>query len=232
MTDAIDSANSAASTLFLGHNGQWWDFWLIVSVVIAALAAMAICVTSAGSILAHKREADSSKKATELFKLGTERRISDSNARAAEAAAKAESERLERVKLEARLSPRRLSGNQRDAVISALEKVPAPPTIVVVSRLLDTEGNDFADDIANALAKAGWHAERFRNWTMGAKGLFVAVLEGTNVSPQDPALQGVERALSAADLDPKPLTIEAKQNTTMTPYFQPNILYVLVGSKP
>ena len=232
MSDTIDSANTAASTLFLGHNGAWWDFWLIVSLVVAALAAIAVGVTTAGSILSHKRAAESSGKALELLKLGTERIVSDSNARAAEAAAKAESERLERVKLEALLSPRRLSSQQRDVVASTLEKVPAPATIVVVSRLLDTEGNDFADDIATALANAGWHAERFRNWTMGPKGLFVAVLEGTSVSPQDPALQGVQRALSAADLDPKPLTIEAKQNTTMNPYFQPNVLYVLVGSKP
>jgi hypothetical protein len=29
MHEAINSANAAASTLFLGHNGEWWDFWLI-----------------------------------------------------------------------------------------------------------------------------------------------------------------------------------------------------------
>ena len=42
MTETIDSAGTAASTVFLGHNGEWWDFWLIGSVAFAALAATAI----------------------------------------------------------------------------------------------------------------------------------------------------------------------------------------------
>jgi hypothetical protein len=42
ITETIDSANAAVSTLFLGHNGEWWDFWLIMSVVFAAAAAIAV----------------------------------------------------------------------------------------------------------------------------------------------------------------------------------------------
>lgn len=41
MTTTIDNANAAASTLFLGHNGDWCDFWLIVSLVAVAIAAIA-----------------------------------------------------------------------------------------------------------------------------------------------------------------------------------------------
>jgi hypothetical protein len=46
MPETINSANAAASTLFLGHNGEWWDFWLIASVVFAALAAIAIGIAT------------------------------------------------------------------------------------------------------------------------------------------------------------------------------------------
>ena len=59
----------------------------------------------------------------------------------AEANARAESERLERVKLEAKIAPRRLSGEQKEAFVAALSGVPrVPPTVAVVSRLMDAEG--------------------------------------------------------------------------------------------
>ncbi|MGJ4954947.1 hypothetical protein ACQR1H_04850 [Bradyrhizobium sp. HKCCYLRH2015] len=231
MTETIDSASAATSTVFLGHNGEWWDFWLIISVIFAALAAAAVGIATTGSIVSHKREAESAEKALEVFKLNTEKRVSDSNARAAEAISTAELERLERVKLEAKLAPRRLSSQQRDAIVSVLVNVPSPPTIAVVSRLLDAEGNDFADDIFDALVKAGWHAERFRNWTMGDKGLFVATFEGTTISSHDPTIEGITRALASAALDPKRLLVAANQNATMSPYFQQNVLYILVGTK-
>jgi hypothetical protein len=85
MTETIDSANAAASTLFLGQNGEFWDFWLIVSVVFAAIAAIAIGVTTTGSIVFHKREAAASEVALERYKLGTSKEIAEANERAANA---------------------------------------------------------------------------------------------------------------------------------------------------
>ena len=151
----------------------------------------------------------------------------------AEANARAESERLERVKLEAKIAPRRLSGEQKEAFVAALSGVPrVPPTVAVVSRLMDAEGGDFADDISAALAAAGWKSERYRNWTMLQKGLFVATAEGTVVSRDDPSIKGLEVALDAAKTAHAPLTVKADEFTTMSPHFQPNVLYVLVGAKP
>jgi hypothetical protein len=85
MTETIDSANAAASTLFLGQNGEFWDFWLIISLVAVALAAIAAGVTTTGSIVSHKREAVASEEALERYKLGTSKEISESNARTSEA---------------------------------------------------------------------------------------------------------------------------------------------------
>jgi hypothetical protein len=70
MTETIDGANAAASTLFLGHNGEWWDFWLIISVVFAALAAIAIGITTTGSLVSLKREASAAEATLEKYKLG------------------------------------------------------------------------------------------------------------------------------------------------------------------
>ena len=54
MTETIDSTKAAASTLFLGHNGEWWDFSLIVAGIFVALAATTAVIATAGSIVAHK----------------------------------------------------------------------------------------------------------------------------------------------------------------------------------
>jgi hypothetical protein len=81
MTETISNANAAASTLFLGHSGEWWDFWLIISVIIAALAATAIGVATVGSIVSHKRGAAAAEQALNLYKLETEEKIAEANAR-------------------------------------------------------------------------------------------------------------------------------------------------------
>ena len=76
MTETIDSAKVAASTLFLGQNGEWWDFWLIASLVFAAVAAIAIGITTTGSIVSHKREASAAEKELDRYKLEAGEKIS------------------------------------------------------------------------------------------------------------------------------------------------------------
>ncbi|HEX4410580.1 MAG TPA: hypothetical protein VH206_17550 [Xanthobacteraceae bacterium] len=98
MSETIQSANAAASTLFLGHNGEWWDFWLIVSVVFASLAAIAIGISTTGSIVSHKREAAAAEVALDRFKLITEGKIADANAAGDTAKADAERARAEAAK--------------------------------------------------------------------------------------------------------------------------------------
>ena len=85
MTETISNANAAASTLFLGHDGEWWDFWLIMSVIAAAVVAAAIGVTTAGSIVSHKREGAAAEEALDRYKLDTRQKIAEANARQKEA---------------------------------------------------------------------------------------------------------------------------------------------------
>jgi hypothetical protein len=85
MTETISNANAAASTLFLGHNGEWWDFWLIASVIAAALSATAIGVTTVGSIISHKREATTAEEALDRYKLETGKQLAEAVARQKEA---------------------------------------------------------------------------------------------------------------------------------------------------
>lgn len=85
MTETIANANAATSTLFLGHNGEWWDSWLIISVIAAALVATAIGVTTAGSIISHKREGLAAEAALDQYKLTVDAKVADAKTEGIEA---------------------------------------------------------------------------------------------------------------------------------------------------
>jgi hypothetical protein len=85
MTETINNANAAASTLFLGYNGEWWDFLVIISVIAVALSATAGGVATIGSIVSHKREARAAEDELGKYKLETGKEIAEANARTKEA---------------------------------------------------------------------------------------------------------------------------------------------------
>jgi hypothetical protein len=145
MPETIDSANTAASTLFFGHNGEWWDFWLIVSVVIAALAAVAIGIFTTGSIVSHKREALAADAALDRFKLETEARISDSNARALEA----------QLALEKYKAPRKISVDQRNSIAEEMKKFTGQQFFGMVASDVP-DAWDIWREISLSLTLAGW----------------------------------------------------------------------------
>lgn len=144
MTETIDSANAAASTLFLGQNGEWWDFWLIVSLVLVALAAIAAGITTTGSIVSHKRESLAADTVLEHFKLETENKISDANARAAEA-------QLALAKYKA---PRNLAPEQKQKLIADLR--PFPPVEYDISYTEMEPGSFLVADLIEVLSAVGW----------------------------------------------------------------------------
>ncbi|MBK8278149.1 MAG: hypothetical protein IPK92_20610 [Nitrospira sp.] len=80
--------------------------------------------------------------------------IATSNARAEEAKQIAERERLERVKLEAQVAPRRLSREQEKSITSSLSRF-SGRNVTVVSYSLDVEGGVLATQIISVLKEAG-----------------------------------------------------------------------------
>jgi hypothetical protein len=223
-----------------------WENWMIGSLIVAAAFALIAGFATWQVVRLQRLELADSKTAFDLYKLTVDGQVADAKkegidagkaagdalVRAAALEKQAAELKAKNLELEVKIQPRRLSGKEKDSFISALSGVPKPPTIAVVSRLLDPDSNDFADDISAALMAAGWHSERYRNWTMSVKGVFVATAEGTTVDRSDPSIGGLERALAAAGVSHAPMTVAASDNATMTPYFQPNVLYVLVGAKP
>jgi hypothetical protein len=148
----------------------------------------------------------------------------------AEATAQAETERLARIKLEAEVAPRRISGENANKMASILSKT-SPVTLVIVSRLLDSEGKDFADDIKLVLTRSHWTTlAQYENWTESEKGLFMATVEGTEMPADIRAT--LTAAFAAANIALKTKTITGDEIQRASPWFQMNVLYLLVGSKP
>jgi hypothetical protein len=146
MTETINSANAAASTLFLGHNGEWWDFWLIVSVIVAALVATTIGVTTAGSIISHKREAAASERTFDEYKLETGKKIAEAEEHTAEA-------QLETERLKKELGWRDVTQSQVKQLTTMLRGKAIQVSYFWTAG--DAEGSYFAHRLAQALRIAG-----------------------------------------------------------------------------
>jgi hypothetical protein len=144
-------SSEATSTLFLGHNGEWWDSYLIVSLIFAALAAIAVGVTTAGSIISHKREAASAEGALERYKLKTAADISDSQERAAEANERAA---VAELNLEKFRRPRKFDTAQKQRITAALSPFSGTPFDMMVT--LESEPEGLAAQIGSLLEAAGW----------------------------------------------------------------------------
>jgi hypothetical protein len=151
MTETISNANAAASTLFLGHNGEWWDFWLIVSVIVAALVATAVGVTTAGSIIAHKREAAATQEAFDEYKLETGKEIAEAEVRAAEA----------QLALEQFKAPRVLTSEQSQKLSGALKEYGPKRIDVFVYPGVTYDTFGYGNQIYIAFLNAGWKAKFF-----------------------------------------------------------------------
>lgn len=181
----MNNASAAASTLFLGHNGDWWDFWLLISVlVVAPLAAAAIGGATAGSIISHKREAEAAALAlarnqsetdgkvadAKMAGIGAglvasdaqaklknaEARITEGEAKIADANARVAEANLRTEQLRAQLMPRRVD-------LAAFKKALAGQPSAPVEILFDVDSSDampFAVELFGSLRNNNWPAPK------------------------------------------------------------------------
>lgn len=195
MTETISNANAAASTLFLGHNGEWWDFWLIISVIIAALAATAIGVATVGSIVSHKREAKSAEEALDRYKLETEKKISEANERAEDA-------RLEQERLKQLVKWRTVSPEDMKVLTTELAKGGGEIDIAFAPSDPESEyfalkiiGNDGFAAVNNSSGVLKWRVY-LHPWT--SHGMFFGI---AIPGPENDQVKFLRRAFSAAHID-------------------------------
>jgi hypothetical protein len=126
---------------------------------------------------------DANRKAEEAT-AGLAKALTDA-ARANERAAKAEEEaarfnkmaeeeRIERLRLEARLKPRRLSQAQKDAIRSAISSFQG--TLVhILSALGAWDGAQYARDFSDLCSESGWHVLGIGTWDSGGGPLPIGI---------------------------------------------------------
>jgi hypothetical protein len=222
MTETISSASAAASTLFLGHNGEWWDSSLILAVIFAALAGAAVGITTAGSIVSHKRETSAAELALEKYKLDTESKISDSTARALEA----------RLELEKFKAPRVLDGILKWQLGELAKKHPGQKYALSVA--VGAEASDLLCEFDSVLQSVKWErVPPFGNITVDTACGIVGVntVSSVNIRAAPTSSPEVEKLLH--DL----AEILNANGIKAQPAFDPknipaaNVIYLMVGTK-
>lgn len=116
------NASDESSSLVLGLSGSAWDAWLIISVALAALTAAAVGLTTAASIVSHKREAEGAERELAVYKLTVDGKVSDAKREGIEAGKTAGDALLRAAQLEkdASLAQERIAElNKETARLSA-----------------------------------------------------------------------------------------------------------------
>ncbi len=120
---------------------------MIISVIAAAVMATAVGVTTAGSLISHKREAALAEETLGQYKLETAKRLAEANARQREA-------ELKLAQLRKLAGPREINLDKLKEVLEGQPK--APVVIWYVPEVSD--GYWFASRLFSALHMAGWEA--------------------------------------------------------------------------
>jgi hypothetical protein len=237
---------AASTTLLLGHSGDWWDFWMIVSVVLVALSAAVAAMFTTGSVMVHKREAISASNALEQYKQETAGKVADATTAgiaAGEKAGHAQTDidaakvelakqktltanaQLETEHLKQQLAWRTISAEQEAKFIAAISGSPPPGLKISMMAVAgDAEGARYAEDITTLLRKVGLSVPP------SGVGMFTGVLpEGVIIKIRDQKSLGgnaglvLQQAFKAAGINVPGLLV---------PSMADDSIEILVGIKP
>jgi hypothetical protein len=234
---------SKVMRLMLSLSLDAWNNILLLSLAAAAMAAVIVGCSTYVIVQLQKHEATDARDAFERYKLSVEGQVAeakrqgieagksagDALLRAAALEKQAQELRAANLALQIKVQPRRISGDksvQMAALLSRFETVP----IAIVSRFFDPEGTDFADDLSAVFTKEKWAVVRYENWTQSHKGVFIATVEGTELPAEVEKI--IAAALDANNTEHRTITISEADINTVSPSFQPHVLYLLVGAKP
>jgi hypothetical protein len=220
---------------------DFWNRWMLVGLGFAALAAIWIGVTTRLAIVRSKQltvaqgdldaakegqlSLDMKQKDIEIGQLTVRSDVAEAGIAGANLLA--EQEKLARVKLEAELLPRRLSGEQKTKLAKSLESHNFG--VAIVSPIVDGEASDFADDFESAIHDgAHWETLRIRNRISLKFGVSIVTAKGT---PALPGLKVLDDALTAIGIAHDITTVENGDAST-SPQFQAGYLYLVIEHKP
>lgn len=168
---------------------SFWANWVLVSALAIGVIATWGIVMSASVKEAHWEQ---QRVAAEDRISANERMTAEANARAAEANQKAETERVERLKLEAKYAPRLITEEQVRALEKSLVPLQGQTVDVVSYESLGTDVAEYAFVLTANLNHAGLHAIQFTPFA--GSGLVWGVV----VQTEDGSSQEQAAALAAA----------------------------------
>jgi hypothetical protein len=152
----------------LGLDLHSWEQWMLLSLGVAALAAIAVVVTSASVVILTRHENAETKKEYEAYKLTVDGKVADAKregieagktagnalVRAAELEKEAANARLETERLKAVVAWRAISAPQVDELVRTWSLNPG--SVNVYWQDGDPEALFFAIQLSNVLQRANW----------------------------------------------------------------------------
>lgn len=222
----------------LGLSLHGWENAMVVSLIIAGFFALIAGAATWAVIRLQRIELAGSKMEFDSYKLDTAKHIADANAagdaaraEAAKANKSAEDEKFARVKLEAKLAPRRLDTPQWQAIRAALISF-AGKTVRIESYGLDAEAAILGFQLRDAFKSANLNVDETGLMTRASGG---SIALGVHVTGSDKALvQAILSALETAHLKSspdEPFPGGGISFGMMIPATPPNAV-VFVGIKP
>ena len=149
-----NAAFSKKDRRMFGFDLAWWNTAVLVSLALAAMAAVAVLVATRAVIMLQNQEAKDNSDALERYKLEVTAKVAESNERAANLEKEAADARLEQEKLKAQLAWQTMSRQAAETLTRRLSTKPGSVNVQYVAN--DPEAHAFAIQIANVFDSAGW----------------------------------------------------------------------------
>jgi hypothetical protein len=208
---------------------SFWANWILIGALVVGVLATLGIVVSANVKEAHweqERRDSNERISTNAVETNRAREsAAQANERAAEANLKAETERVERLKLEAKLAPRTLTLAQQLIASEQVEQF-APQPFQFLSYQDNKEERDLALMIGRLLLNAGWQGRKPKGFLLAE--LFEGVtlmLTTENADRFRPAAEALAAALNAQGI-----TTEVIVNPKITDLN--DFIIIRIGKKP
>jgi hypothetical protein len=209
---------------------------MAVSLWAVAITGAAVAVATWNVITLTREENREKDRALDEYQTATGLQLAEANERAAEANLKAETERVERLKLEAKYAPRILSPDQVSQFIAVMAPLRGKGVDIVSYESLGTDVATLARQLQLALTAAGIKAEVYSPFA--GSGLVFGTVVRTEVGSMRGDMDTLVQALKSADLSPNTMPPYPKGEDIAGGFMGPTGLVpsaklrLLVGAKP
>jgi hypothetical protein len=225
--------------LLFGLDLHSWEQWMLVSLGLAALSAVAVVVSTASVVLLQRAETTRTRGEFESYRLEAAKDISGAQERAKVAEQRAAEANLELVRLR---TPRSLNAEQQDHIT---EKIKPFPDIsfdfgIVAS---DQDSVDLLEMIEDALIKGEWRpipwsdsepglqynrsrSKRVTTGVISARGINILV-EPEHASTLLPAAETLSMALNAEGIAARAAADPAASLSN-----NKTAIHIMIGTKP